>query len=132
MCPDGILLIDDDTIFRHVIKMQIKRQELVEQIWDCPNGLAAIDFLQKALDSGKEVPDIIFLDLNMPVMNGWDFLEKYEAVAHTLKKPIALYVLSSSIDPHDIERAESNRWVRAYLTKPLSTPDIGRILSGEK
>lgn len=129
MAIDGILLVDDDNIFRQIIKMQIERQQLVERIWDCPNGLAAIDFLEAALASGDEVPDIIFLDLNMPVMNGWDFLEQYESVAGALKKPVDLYVLSSSISPSDIERAESNRWVRAYLTKPISNPDIARILN---
>lgn len=132
MCPDGILLVDDDTIFRKIVKMQIERHSLAERIWDCPNGMAAINFLEETLKEGGKVPDVILLDLNMPVMDGWGFLERYEAVASTLEKPIDLYVLSSSINPTDIERAESNRLVRAYLTKPISNPEIARILGGAR
>ena len=65
-------------------------------------------------------PTVLFLDLNMPTMTGWEFLESFEQFEDEVKKRIHIHILSSSVDEGDKERAAANKYVKAYLTKPLT------------
>lgn len=110
-----ILLVDDDPIFLTLAELAIKKERTDVQIFKASNGEEAISFL-----SNEEV-DTIFLDLNMPVMNGWEFLE---AIANEKKKSNKIYVLTSSIDPSDRRKAEENPMVESMLEKPLDKQKI--------
>ncbi|MEM7297526.1 MAG: response regulator [Bacteroidota bacterium] len=110
-----ILLVDDDPIFLTLAELAIKKERANVQIFKASNGEEAIDFLN------NEEVDTIFLDLNMPVMNGWEFLE---AIANEKKKSNKIYVLTSSIDPSDRKKAEENPMVESMLEKPLDKQKI--------
>jgi len=79
----------------------------------------------------KNIPEIIFLDINMPVMDGWEFLDKFTQIENKLDKTITLYVVSSSINPVDIERAKNTNAVKDYLVKPVTLEDLEAIFSNK-
>ncbi|GAB4240684.1 MAG: response regulator [Ekhidna sp.] len=113
-----ILLVDDDPIFLTLAELAIKKERTDVIISKASNGEEALEFIQ------KESVDIIFLDLNMPVMNGWEFLEAIDG------KPLdsKIYILTSSIDPSDRNKAEENPNVVSMLEKPLDRDKIGQTL----
>jgi len=65
------------------------------------------------------VPIILFLDINMPTLTGWEFIEQYEKFSEDVKKQISIYLVSSSLDPRDVDKAESNKYIKGFISKPL-------------
>lgn len=125
---DGLCLIDDDDMFQYLAKRTILETELVNRIMIFPDGLAAINFLKAAQHNPEELPEMILLDLNMPVMDGWEFLTEYIALLPKLKKKIALYILSSSIDPSDIQKAQSISEVKDFVIKPITKDKFRELI----
>ena len=115
-----ILLVDDDPIFLTLAELAIKKDHDSIEIFKAMNGEEAITFLK------TQSVDIIFLDLNMPVMNGWEFLE---ALPQVENKGGQIYVLTSSIDPTDQRKADENPYVTSMLEKPLDSEKIAATLS---
>lgn len=116
----SIYIIDDDKLFVFLTKKSIEETLVNTQIKEFGNGQSAIDFIKEIADKPDLLPDIIFLDLSMPIMDGWEFLNEYIALEPAMKKKIKLYIFSSSISPHDIERANSIGSVTDFIIKPLS------------
>ena len=100
----------------------IQRYQPSEGVIEFSNGLDAINFF-KAPHADEEIPELIFLDINMPVMNGWEFMEEFVKIRSTIQKKIDIYILSSSTDSIDIQKAKSNPEITDYIVKPL-TPDL--------
>jgi len=98
---------------------------LCENILVFKNGKEAIEFFKDS----ESLPDLILLDLNMPIMNGWEFLEEFNPINKELGKEPSLYVVSSSIDPVDSEKAKSIECVRDYISKPISMQSFEQIFS---
>lgn len=115
-----ILLVDDDEIFVYLIKKTISDVTPTDQIKVFGNGQDAIDFLKKVAEDKQSLPDIIFLDLTMPVLDGWGFLEEYVLLKPKFGKKITLYILSSSVSPSDILRAKKITSVSDFIIKPVS------------
>lgn len=115
----NIFLIDDDATFVFLTKRIIASTAIATQIKEFGNGQEAIDFLMDNASDTEIMPDLIFLDLSMPIMDGWEFLEKYVSVEPQIQKKIKLYIVSSSISPHDIERAKYFSAVTDFIIKPL-------------
>jgi CheY-like chemotaxis protein len=126
---DLACLIDDDEIFAFGAKRIIEMSEICHELKILKNGQEAIDFLVPRLDEFTTRPVFILLDLNMPVMDGWQFLEEFTAVAP--EKSAVIYVISSSIDPADIERARSFNRVSNYMVKPITKDSLQSILDEE-
>ena len=123
-------IIDDDKIYVNLVKKIIEIKKLSENLLIYKNGKEALDYfkyiMENATDENK-LPDIIFLDLNMPVMDGWEFLNEFIKIKNNLNKKITLYVVSSSIDPRDLERARSINLVTDYLIKPIELKKFEKI-----
>lgn len=120
-----IILIDDDNTTNYLHKRVLTKNSLCESIVVVKNGEEGIDALiemNKDLSNRERV--LIFLDLNMPVMDGWEFLEVLEGIKEQIKFQFLLFVVSSSINVDDIERAEKNSLVSKYLKKPLNNESI--------
>ncbi len=114
-----ILLVDDDPIFLTLAELAIKKERNKVEIFKAMNGEEAISFLK------NQSVDIIFLDLNMPVMNGWEFLDVLPQIKNWGHK---VYVLTSSIDPSDQRKADENPLVTSMLEKPLDRDKISSTL----
>jgi CheY-like chemotaxis protein len=125
---DTICLIDDDIIFQYLAKKVITESNLVKEIDVFYNGLDAINFLESASLNKDKLPDIIFLDLFMPVMDGWGFLEEYVSLQSKLEKKIPIYIVTSSIDPADVQKSKSMSAVIDYIVKPITKEGFLYIL----
>ena len=76
-------------------------------------------------------PTVLFLDINMPMINGWEFLERYEKFSEKVKMNVSIYILSSSLDRRDKDRANANKYVKGFISKPLESEIITLIANGE-
>lgn len=119
-----LCLVDDDDIFQLITQRVIQQTNLVDSIKIFSNGLDAMIFLKSVAQNAAQLPEIILLDLNMPVMDGWEFLEEFTLLKPRLEKKITIYVVSSSIAPSDIERAEAINEVTDYIIKPITTEKL--------
>lgn len=120
-------LIDDDEIFVYLTRKIIDKTQLTEQIKVFENGQIAIDYLSRLGANSKYLPEIIFLDLMMPVLDGWGFLDEYKAMLETFQSKIKLYILSSSVSPQDIKRAKKFKGIVDFITKPITKEKITEI-----
>ena len=114
-----IFIIDDDSIIAFLAKKTIDSSNVSSKIRDFQEGSEAIAFLKEFCDVAEELPDIILLDISMPIMDGWQFLEEYAKLMPKMSKKNNLYMFSSSISQIDIDRAKSNPLVKDYIYKPL-------------
>lgn len=115
-----LTLIDDDDIFVFLTKKVVEQTNLVDLIKVFGNGLDAINFLKENRYDVDVLPEIILLDLSMPIMNGWQFLEEYTKLNPTIGKKITIYICSSSISHDDITRAKAINEVSDYIIKPIT------------
>ncbi len=119
-----ILLIDDDKSCNFFHERLLKKMECVESIVVANDGKEGIDFLK----SKQNRPNIIFLDINMPKMNGWEFLEEYENLDEQEKSEIIVVMLTSSLNPDDRTKAENYGTVKAFNPKYLDKEAVDKIL----
>ncbi len=115
-----ILLVDDDPMCHFVHKRVIRNADCAEWVQVAHDGAEAIIYLEKARTGETLWPDLIFLDINMPGVDGWDFLDAYKGLYEVGKVVTAIVVLSSSLNPDDEARALADPNVRSYDTKILT------------
>jgi CheY-like chemotaxis protein len=120
----NILMIEDDSITQMLNKLVMKHTQFCDSVEVVSNGDMAIEYLENLILNGTKTslkkPDLILLDLNMPVMDGWDFLEMYKQ-KYALHFPgTKILVLSSSVNPKDEERASQDPFIIGFENKPLS------------
>ena len=131
MRKKNIMLVDDDKIFNFLSEKTITSLGLANEIHFALNGRQALELLEEYKRGNVQRPDIIFLDLNMPVMDGWEFLSEFIKIKNNFNKKITLYVVSSSIDPRDLERAKSFNMGTDYLIKPIELKKFEKIFDRE-
>jgi CheY-like chemotaxis protein len=119
-----IFIVDDDPIHQQITQIMIDRQGISNSMQAFSDAQEVLDYLMGHQGDCNALPDVILLDLNMPVMDGWEFLDAYSSLSNTLCRKIQIYVLTSSIDENDRERVGSYAFVKGYLTKPLSRDTI--------
>jgi two-component system, chemotaxis family, chemotaxis protein CheY len=115
-----IALVDDDKIFQFTASKTIKSTDLTDKILQFENGEDALKFLKENKSDSSSLPDYIFLDINMPFVDGWMFLDDFVQLKSKLAKPMTIYMVSSSIDPRDINRAKGHSEVSDYVIKPVT------------
>jgi two-component system, chemotaxis family, chemotaxis protein CheY len=123
-----IALVDDDKIFQFTASKTLKAILISDSILQFENGEDALRFLKDNLLNARLLPDFIFLDINMPLVDGWMFLDDYEALKPRLAKQVVIYMVSSSIDPRDIARARENSNVKDYVVKPVTREKFIELL----
>ncbi len=129
---DCIVLVDDDKITNFINKKIIKRADLDVDIKVNYNGLEAINYLKKLSNSSikgnSPRPGIIFLDINMPGMSGWDFIDEYKKLPVKQKEKIMIAMLTTSINPDDEEVANTTPEINIYLRKPLTVKKLEKTI----
>ncbi|AXT62084.1 response regulator [Aquimarina sp. AD10] len=124
----SVCIIDDDNIYINLVSKIIELRRLSKSVLVFNNGKEALDFFLASLQNGGKIPEVIFLDINMPIMDGWEFLKEFSKIKNQGFSNINLYVVSSSIDSRDIERAKAIDIVSDYIAKPIKLNDFERIL----
>jgi len=124
----SVLIVDDDQVYRFAASKTIEATGFAQSVEECNNGLDALNFITHAIYSYSKLPDIIFLDINMPVMDGWEFLEAYRAMEEKLPDTINIYLVSSSVDKNDIMRSQQFKYVTDYLVKPVYKEKFSQVL----
>ncbi|WP_437369421.1 response regulator [Maribacter litoralis] len=125
---DICCIIDDDPIFVYGTKRIIKEVDFANTVMVYSNGQDALDGLMKISLTDEPLPDVIFLDLNMPVLNGWEFLDEFKNCKSKKSRKIVIYIISSSVDPRDLERVKDYEQVDTYILKPITPDDLSKIL----
>lgn len=125
---DSCCIIDDDPIFIYGTKRIMKDVDFCDSIIVYNNGQEAYEGLREISDQGKKVPPIIFLDLNMPIMNGWEFLDMFTQIPSNNSENTVIYIISSSVDPRDLERVKNYKSVHNYILKPITPNDLENVL----
>ncbi len=124
-----LCLVDDDVIHQFIIKKLVKDvKNYHTELLVFSNGEEAIEYLKCFSEAKSELPDLILLDINMPIMDGWEFLDEYIVIAPSLKKKIKIYILSSSDNPKDIRRAKEYEKISDYLIKPINEAQLVSVL----
>lgn len=127
MKPEIICIVDDDPIVHFTVTKMIESTLSVKKILVFDDGEQIFDYLYKNAADKDALPDIILLDLNMPYMDGWEFLEEYAYLKPQLAKKITIYILSSSVSDFDIMNAMANRDVTDYIPKPLTKQKVEEL-----
>lgn len=122
-----IFIIDDDPILRLIIEMMMNKIDSSLVFIQCENGKIGLDKLKDRPEASSEC--IILLDLNMPVLDGWGFLDEIQTSQLINYQNITLYILSSSKDKSDIEKSKKYAFVKKFYHKPLNNKDIIEILN---
>lgn len=127
---DIACIVDDDPIYVFATKKIMRMADFCESFLVFSNGKEALDSLSAIVLAGAKMPDVILLDLNMPVMDGWQFLDEFTQIKPA--KKITIYIVSSSIDPEDVERAKTYEDVHNYIIKPVTEKSLLDIMSDFK
>ncbi len=123
---NNTLVIEDSKMDQYILKFNIAKANLTQNVDFMFDAVEALKFLNTKDE--EDFPELIFLDLNLPVLNGFQFLEKFESFSDKKKEKCKVVVLSSSEDQADIERARNNKHVVEYFTKPINAEKMSQII----
>ncbi len=122
----NLLVIDDDDINIFIIKKIVEKTGYDIEMVARSNGQQAIDYINDTIAQNKPLPNLVLIDINMPVMNGWEFIEAYEAM--DIEQNVDMYILSSSVYENDIEKTKSYKAVKGFISKPLSMERLTELV----
>lgn len=129
-----VLLVDDNETDNFISKRIIELTKFSPRIVVKNSGKSALEYLEQVKNQPDELPDVIFLDINMPIVDGFVFLSDFENLADSIKSKTGIVVLSSSNNKRDIGRIVESEHVIKFITKPLtekSLSEIKQILAGD-
>ena len=117
-------LIDDDKIFHFITDRILKKINPSIKVEKFLDGEDGINSIKHKLDAREDLPDIVLLDINMPYMNGWEFLSEFKKIKPKVDKNVQIYILTSSDDPEDLKKAKKISELSGYLVKPVSEKEL--------
>jgi len=123
-CFKRVMMIDDDHVCRLLTERMFRKYDFAGEIISCESGIEALNYLST---NQCLLPDLIFLDINMPEMDGFEFLEKFDKLNKEIKEHPSIIILTSSEDSEDVKKAEENKYVNLFLTKPLTNIKLETI-----
>ena len=127
----AVMLIDDNEIDNLINQKMIEASNITQHIYTHTGARSAIEFLKniEKLDelAKKVLPDVIFLDIDMPLMDGFQFLEEFEKLSAEAKDKCRIVMLTSSINPQDVNKSKKYIYVKKYINKPLSQQNLEKL-----
>lgn len=126
---DKICLIDDDEIYIFLMKKSFVAMGVNNEVLSFLNGADAMEELIKLKNNDEILPSIILLDINMPIMDGWEFLKEFRKLHSNISQKIKVYIVSSSIANEDIEKSKTFPEIVDYLTKPVELDTLVSIIN---
>lgn len=120
-------IIDDDPIYIFGLRRCMEISNFCQELLIFNNGKEALEAFLKLANSEASFPEVVFLDIDMPIMDGWEFLDNLSCV--NFKKPITIYLVSSSINPADINRAKKSNKISQFYSKPITHDMLKKMLS---
>lgn len=122
-----VLVIDDDQINNIIFKKLSVITDFADEVVTYISAVDGLDYLQTLQKNNEEPPSLIFLDIRMPIVNGWEFLEKFQYFKDQYFKDTSIYMLTSSSDQSDVNKAKNFPIVNDYIVKPLSVEALNEI-----
>ena len=130
--PDRILLIDDDAVTNMVNKKIIYLTFPSIRVTAYTNAAVALDELRQLMaNDATQLPDLIFLDINMPHMDGWEFLDQFITLPDSVLQKMKIVMLTSSVDINDIAKSKTYKPVTDFLSKPLNKDNLRNLLQDQ-
>ena len=127
----AVMLIDDNEIDNLINQKMIEAASITQHIYTHTGARSAIEFLKNVekLDdiAGQILPDVIFLDIDMPLMDGFQFLDEFERLHDATKNKCKIVMLTSSINPQDVNKSKEYSYVKKYINKPLSQENLEKL-----
>ena len=124
----NICIVDDDEIYKFTVIKILKSIGFDKNVILFSDGDQAYSYLLDNIDNKEELPDVILLDINMPVMDGFQFMEEFVKINPRVGKKITIYMVSSSVDDKDVEKAASINEISDYIIKPIKRGELQNIL----
>ena len=127
---NDVFVVDDDKIFHFIIKKLLVSNNINVEPEFFENGLLAIEGIKRKLDKEEMPPDLILLDINMPILDGWQFLEEFKLLKERIEKEIIIYIISSSDNTVDRNRANDFKdEIKDYYLKPITIDGLKSIFT---
>lgn len=124
---DLILIIDDHLVDVFITSKVIENSGLAKKILEYNSPFKALDYLRKNEAELEWIPDLIMLDINMPLVDGFRFLDEFAQLGENVRKKTKIVFLSSSVNPDEIERAQKNQYVVKFISKPLNSEKLRKL-----
>ncbi|HKG07962.1 MAG TPA: response regulator [Pedobacter sp.] len=122
-----VMVVDDAPADRFLAKKILTKYGFAEDVVSVESAMDALDYLIRNQGDVQTLPDLIFLDINMPEMSGFDFLDEYHKLAEPVKRKCIIVMLSSSLHPEDREKALNSPYVCQFLNKPLNAQKLQEV-----
>ena len=125
-------IIDDDEIYVYGVKCIMNMVDFTKDLIVFENGEDALNYFKPIMDDPDAIPDVILLDINMPIMDGWEFLDEFIKIQKVIEKTVTIYMMSSSVNPVDLEKAKTYESISDYIVKPVSLESLTAIMKMEE